>query len=83
MFNKEMTIAGFDDDIWNAIQEEETRQEEPIELIASENYTSPRVMQAQDTGVNTQTPAGYPQRHALGGWVMLVKGGEGGREQHK
>ncbi len=46
MFTKDMTIAGFDDELWNAIQAEERRQEEHIELIASENYTSPRVMQA-------------------------------------
>ena len=47
MFTKDMTIAGYDDELWSAIQEEEKRQEQHIELIASENYTSPRVMQAQ------------------------------------
>ena len=41
MFSKEMQISGFDDEIWAAIQAEEKRQEEHIELIASENYTSP------------------------------------------
>ncbi|MDX1505490.1 MAG: serine hydroxymethyltransferase, partial [Spongiibacter sp.] len=54
MFNKEMTIAGFDDEIWAAIQEEEVRQEEHIELIASENYTSPAVMQAQGTALTNK-----------------------------
>ena len=47
MFDKSMQISGYDDELWAAIQEEERRQEEHIELIASENYTSPRVMQAQ------------------------------------
>ena len=47
MFSKEMQISGYDDELWQAIAEEERRQEEHIELIASENYTSPRVMQAQ------------------------------------
>ncbi|MCK5092454.1 MAG: serine hydroxymethyltransferase, partial [Gammaproteobacteria bacterium] len=44
MFTKELKIAGFDDELWQAIQGEECRQEEHIELIASENYASPRVM---------------------------------------
>ncbi len=47
MFNRDMKIAGFDDELWNAMQAESKRQEAHIELIASENYTSPRVMQAQ------------------------------------
>ncbi|MCB1734985.1 MAG: serine hydroxymethyltransferase, partial [Gammaproteobacteria bacterium] len=47
MFSKDMTIAGYDDELWAAMQAEVKRQEEHIELIASENYTSPRVMQAQ------------------------------------
>ena len=41
MFNKSMQIQGYDDELFNAIQAEERRQEEHIELIASENYTSP------------------------------------------
>ena len=47
MFAKDMTIAGFDDALWQAIEGEQRRQEEHIELIASENYASPRVMEAQ------------------------------------
>jgi hypothetical protein len=47
MFSKEMKIAGFDEELWNAMQNEVRRQEEHIELIASENYASPRVMEAQ------------------------------------
>ncbi|MGH8555605.1 MAG: serine hydroxymethyltransferase, partial [Gammaproteobacteria bacterium] len=46
MFKKDMTIAGYDDAIWNAMEGERRRQEDHIELIASENYTSPRVLQA-------------------------------------
>ena len=52
MFDRNMTIEGFDDAIFAAIGEEERRQEEHIELIASENYTSPRVMQAQGTSAD-------------------------------
>ena len=44
MFNKQMTIADYDQELWDAIKGEEQRQEDHLELIASENYTSPRVM---------------------------------------
>ena len=44
MFTKDMTIAGYDDELWEAMQNEEKRQEEHIELIASENYTRLRVL---------------------------------------
>jgi len=47
MFSEDMTIQGYDDELMAAINEETQRQEDHIELIASENYTSPRVMQAQ------------------------------------
>ena len=47
MFSEEMQIAGYDDELWSAMQQELQRQEDHIELIASENYASPRVMQAQ------------------------------------
>lgn len=73
MFNKEMTIAGFDDDIWSAIQEEEVRQEEHIELIASENYTSPRVMQAQGTALTNKYAEGYPGKRYYGGCEYVDK----------
>ena len=46
MFTQDMKIAGFDDELWDAMQAEVIRQEEHIELIASENYASPRVMDA-------------------------------------
>ena len=67
MFSKSMRIAGYDDDIWNAIQAEELRQEEHIELIASENYTSPRVMQAQGSVLTNKYAEGYPGKRYYGG----------------
>ena len=67
MFSKNMTIAGFDDELWTAIQNEEKRQEEHIELIASENYTSPRVMQAQGSVLTNKYAEGYPGKRYYGG----------------
>ena len=67
MFSKEMTIAGFDDELWQSIQDEERRQEEHIELIASENYTSPRVMQAQGSVLTNKYAEGYPGKRYYGG----------------
>ena len=67
MFQKDMQIAGFDDELWDAIQAEEKRQEEHIELIASENYTSPRVMQAQGTVLTNKYAEGYPAKRYYGG----------------
>lgn len=62
-----MTIEGFDDELWQAIKHEERRQEEHIELIASENYTSPRVMQAQGTVLTNKYAEGYPRKRYYGG----------------
>ena len=73
MFTKDMQIAGFDEEIWSAIQEEETRQEEHIELIASENYTSPRVMQAQGTALTNKYAEGYPGKRYYGGCEYVDK----------
>ncbi|HDK38360.1 MAG TPA: serine hydroxymethyltransferase [Thiolapillus brandeum] len=67
MFKKSMQIAGYDDDLWAAIQAEENRQEEHIELIASENYTSPRVMQAQGSVLTNKYAEGYPHKRYYGG----------------
>ncbi len=67
MFSKEMQIAGYDDELWAAIQAEEKRQEEHIELIASENYTSPRVMQAQGSVLTNKYAEGYPGKRYYGG----------------
>ena len=67
MFSKTMNIADFDPDLWDVIQKEEVRQEEHIELIASENYTSPRVMQAQGTALTNKYAEGYPGKRYYGG----------------
>ncbi|MBE0485987.1 serine hydroxymethyltransferase [Marinobacter sp.] len=67
MFNRDMKIAGFDDELWNAMQAEETRQEAHIELIASENYTSPRVMEAQGSVLTNKYAEGYPGKRYYGG----------------
>lgn len=67
MFSKDMNIADFDPELWSAIQAEEKRQEEHIELIASENYTSPRVMQAQGSVLTNKYAEGYPHKRYYGG----------------
>jgi glycine hydroxymethyltransferase len=67
MFEKNMTIADFDPEVWQAIQDEERRQEEHIELIASENYTSPRVMQAQGSVLTNKYAEGYSGKRYYGG----------------
>ncbi len=67
MFNKDMSIAGFDDELWQAIRNEERRQEEHIELIASENYASPRVLEAQGSVLTNKYAEGYPGKRYYGG----------------
>jgi len=67
MFDKKMTIAGFDDELWAAMEREVTRQEEHIELIASENYASPRVMEAQGSVLTNKYAEGYPGKRYYGG----------------
>ena len=67
MFTQDMQIAGFDDALWQAIQNETQRQQDHIELIASENYTSPRVMQAQGTQLTNKYAEGYPGKRYYGG----------------
>ena len=67
MFTKDMTIKGFDDELWTAIQSESRRQEDHIELIASENYASPRVLQAQGSLLTNKYAEGYPGKRYYGG----------------
>ncbi|MDC9725009.1 MAG: serine hydroxymethyltransferase [Gammaproteobacteria bacterium] len=62
-----MTIAGFDDELLKAIEAENVRQEDHIELIASENYTSPRVMEAQGSSLTNKYAEGYPGKRYYGG----------------
>ncbi len=67
MYTKSMKIEGFDDELWASIQQEEQRQEDHIELIASENYASPRVMQAQGSMLTNKYAEGYPGKRYYGG----------------
>ncbi len=67
MFSKSMKIAGFDDELWDAIQAESQRQEDHIELIASENYASPRVLEAQGSVLTNKYAEGYPGKRYYGG----------------
>jgi len=67
MFASDAKLEGFDDEIATAIQDENRRQEEHIELIASENYASPRVMAAQGTTLTNKYAEGYPHKRYYGG----------------
>lgn len=67
MFSKNMIIAGFDDELAAAIDGEQHRQEQQIELIASENFTSPRVLAAQGSVLTNKYAEGYPGRRYYGG----------------
>ena len=67
MNNNSYTIAGYDDELAQAIAREKTRQEEHIELIASENSASPRVMEAQGSVLTNKYAEGYPGRRYYGG----------------
>jgi glycine hydroxymethyltransferase len=67
MFNKNDQIKGYDDELLSAIDAEESRQEHHIELIASENYCSKRVMEAQGSGLTNKYAEGYPGKRYYGG----------------
>ncbi|HSG12079.1 MAG TPA: serine hydroxymethyltransferase [Gammaproteobacteria bacterium] len=67
MFDKDMQIAGFDDELKAALDAERRRQEEHIELIASENYASPRVLEAQGSVLTNKYAEGYPGKRYYGG----------------
>jgi glycine hydroxymethyltransferase len=67
MFSAEQTIAKFDPELWQAMQDETRRQEDHIELIASENYTSPAVMEAQGSQLTNKYAEGYPGKRYYGG----------------
>lgn len=67
MFDKDDTIYAYDDALWQAIQSERQRQEDHIELIASENYASPRVLEAQGSILTNKYAEGYPGKRYYGG----------------
>ena len=67
MFSVDTKIAGFDDELNEAIKREIKRQEEHVELIASENYTSPRVLEAQGSVLTNKYAEGYPSKRYYGG----------------
>src|SRR6056297_3634994 len=67
MFDRRFTIAGYDEELARAIQSEQVRPEDHIELIASENYASPRVLEAQGSVLTNKYAEGYPGRRYYGG----------------
>ncbi len=67
MFSRDLTIAKYDADLFAAMEQEAQRQEEHIELIASENYTSPAVMEAQGSVLTNKYAEGYPGKRYYGG----------------
>jgi glycine hydroxymethyltransferase len=67
MFPSNQSIESFDPDLWQALQAESRRQEDHIELIASENYASPRVLQAQGSVLTNKYAEGYPGKRYYGG----------------
>src|SRR3569833_1301427 len=67
MFNRQDTLAKTAPDLWAAIQKEDQRQQDHIELIASENYTSPAVMEAQGSQLTNKYAEGYPGKRYYGG----------------
>lgn len=75
MLKRDMNIADYDAELWQAMEQEKVRQEEHIELIASENYTSPRVMQAQGSQLTNKYAEGYPGKRYYGGceYVDIVE----------
>jgi glycine hydroxymethyltransferase len=75
MFSRSITLAQSDPDLWQAITAENRRQEEHIELIASENYASPAVMAAQGTQLTNKYAEGYPGKRYYGGceYVDIVE----------
>ncbi len=73
MFDSSQTIAGFDPELDQALNDERKRQEAHIELIASENYTSPRVLEAQGSVLTNKYAEGYPAKRYYGGCEYVDK----------
>jgi len=76
MFDSDQPLSAYDPEIWAAIQAEDRRQEEHIELIASENYTSPQVMAAQGSKLTNKYAEGYPGKRYYGGCEYVDKAEE-------
>ena len=83
MFDAQMTIAGFDDELWSAMEGEMRRQEDHVELIASENYASPRVLAAQGSVMTNKYAEGYPGKRYYGGCEYVDVAEELARERVK
>ena len=83
MYTNEMNIESFDKELWQSIQDEDKRQEEHIELIASENYASPRVMEAQGSQLTNKYAEGYPGKRYYGGCEYVDVAEELARERLK
>ncbi len=73
MLTRDMNIADFDAQLWQAMTDETVRQEEHIELIASENYCSPRVLEAQGSQLTNKYAEGYPGKRYYGGCEYVDK----------
>ena len=71
MFTNDYQIQGFDDELYQALRNEDRRQEEHVELIASENYASPRVLAAQGSVLTNKYAEGYPGRRYYGGCEIV------------
>ena len=76
MFDSKQTVSDFDPDIWSALKKEDQRQEQHIELIASENYASPRVMAVQGSSMTNKYAEGYPGKRYYGGCEYVDKAEE-------
>jgi glycine hydroxymethyltransferase len=83
MFDDSFRIRGFDDELANAISAEQNRQEDHIELIASENYASPRVMEAQGSVLTNKYAEGYPDKRYYGGCEFVDQAEELARDRVK
>ena len=83
MFDQTFRISGYDEELAGAIAAERTRQEEHIELIASENYASPRVLEAQGSVLTNKYAEGYPGRRYYGGCEFVDQAEQLARERAK
>ncbi len=73
MFSRELNVENFDPELWQAVQNEVQRQEDHVELIASENYVSPRVLEMQGSTLTNKYAEGYPGKRYYGGCEFVDK----------